>query len=145
MSFSKKKKGPQPVDPLRQFRSPEVGPSDHRKVFSHETEAAGLIGGRRHAGSGAKTGLKSDGSSDRYQLECKQTAHQSLSVSTEWLQKISREAIGKSRIPMLHIRFLNPPRDMLDRDWVCVPANEFHKIFDLASDGDPTLGRWKGY
>lgn len=143
-SWKKKKKD----DPLRQFRiSVPVGEikSSHTTVFDQETEAANLVGGKRHRGSGAKTGLRSDGSSVRYQIEAKQTKHQSIALGTDWLLKLSREAIGKSKVPLLHVRFLNSPADLLDKDWILVPAQEFRTLFELAKGNDGNLGRWDGY
>lgn len=137
-------------DPLRTMRqgSPLTVPfsgteSDHRTVFVHETQAAGLVGGKRHRGSGALSGLKSDGSSERYQVECKQTKHQQIALTVEWLTKISREAIGKGRAPLVHIRFLNTEPEV-EKDWVVVSAREFGMLFDCARGREPTLGRWDG-
>ena len=99
------------ADPLRALRmaSHAEGPaeSNHRTVFDQETQAASMVGGRRHAGSGSMDGLKSDASSDRYQIEAKQTKHEQIALKLEWLKKISYEAFGKAKVPFVHIRFLN--------------------------------------
>ena len=141
MGFGRKNKPKH--DPLKQFRVTETihDKSSHESVFKHETEAASLVGGRRHRGSGAITGHRSDGSSERYQIEAKQTQHQSLSVSLGWLTKLSMEAVGKSKIPLLHVRFLNAPVDV-DNDWIMVSQREFKTLFDIARGNDETLGRW---
>ena len=141
-----KAKRPKKDDPLRAIRMGSGGTfmeSDHHTVFAHETDAASLVGGRRHRGSGALAGLKSDGSSERYQVEAKQTKHQQISLTLAWLTKISREALGAGRAPILHIRFLNTEPEV-ERDWMVVSAREFQALFDLARGSNPTLGRWEG-
>ena len=137
---------PKKEDPLRAFRLRPSGSeshSNHQTVRAQETDAAALVHGKRHAGSGCLDGLKSDGSSERYQIEAKQTEHRSLGVTLAWLQKLSMEAYGRGREPMLHVRFLQAPVGV-DQDWVMVSAREFRRLFDLARGGDPNLGRWKG-
>lgn len=103
------------------------GKSSHRTVRSHENHAAEMIGGKRHAGSGAMTGLKSDCSSTEYQLEAKQTEHSSISLKLEWLKKITVEAMGKGKQPVMHIRFLNAPPGV-DKDWMIIPDREFQRL-----------------
>jgi hypothetical protein len=98
-----------------------------RKVVEQEKDSAVLIGGRRHIGSGALPGLKSDASSGIWQLEAKQTEKKSIGVTLDWLEKITREARTQDKRPMLHIRFLDIPDGMVvDRDWVMIPARFFN-------------------
>lgn len=101
--------------------------SSHRTVRSHEDHAAEKIGGKRHAGSGAMVGLKSDCSSVEYQLEAKQTEHDSISLKLEWLKKITVEAMGKGKQPVMHIRFLNAPPGV-DKDWMIISDREFERL-----------------
>lgn len=82
-------------------------------------------------GSGRLEGWKSDGSTDRYQIEAKQTAKQSLTIKMEWLQKITEEALPCGRIPIVAIRFLNCDDLLTDRDWILVPASEFKELSKL--------------
>jgi hypothetical protein len=117
------------LDAMAEEMPTPLGSSNSRTVFNHEQKAAAVIGGKRHSGSGAKMGLKSDCSSDRYQLEAKQTQDHSITLSMAWLEKITKEAMGKSKCPMMHIRFLNPVLGV-DRDWVVIPDKEFKRLLD---------------
>lgn len=140
--FTKKKRSD---DPLRGFRQKTVETgkikSSGSTVYDHEDDACRMIGGKRHAGSGAISGLKSDGSSKRYQVEAKQTEHMQIALKMEWIEKITMEAVGKARVPLIHIRFLNCPIGV-DGDLVVVSSREFKKLFDLARGNDETIGRW---
>jgi Holliday junction resolvase len=100
-------------------------------VSRHEKEISESLGGYAHIGSGRLDGLKSDGSTDRYQIEAKQTAKQSISIKMEWLQKITDEALPCGRIPIVAIRFLNCDDLLTDRDWILVPASEFKDLTNL--------------
>ena len=107
-------------DPLAKYRrvgKRDKNSSDKHTVFSHETDAAELVGGKRHRGSGASPWKKSDASSNVFQVECKQTGNESLSLKLEWLTKIEREAMGCGKVPALHVRFLKN-----QSDWVMIPA-----------------------
>lgn len=124
----KKKKRNRKEDPLNQFialRQPNQ--SSTGSVLNQENDAADLVGGRRHRGSGASSYSKSDASSADYQVECKQTSNKSMSLKLEWLSKISSEALSRGREPMLHIRFLEAPSDC-SSDWVCVPADVWKRV-----------------
>ena len=100
-----------------------------RSVNEQEEKGARLIGGRRHVGSGSIEGLKSDASSSRWQLEAKQTSRKSISVSIEWLEKISREARTQDKHPILFFRFTNIPSDIaMEQDWVVIPASAFERM-----------------
>lgn len=99
-----------------------------RLVSKQEADGADLIGGSRHIGSGALPRSKSDASSDRWQLEAKQTEHLSISIKLDWLDKITREARTQDKKPMMHIRFTNIPQGMVvEKDWVMFPAKYFIK------------------
>lgn len=98
----------------------------HVSVLDHEEEAAKIFGGERHRGSGALTGLKSDASSKDFQIECKQTEKESMRLELKWLEKITNEAVGKQKIPALHIRFTEC-RNVAAKDWVMVPAFHWEK------------------
>jgi Holliday junction resolvase len=76
-------------------------------------------------------GYKSDGSTDKYQIECKQTAKDSLSVKSEWLEKISYEAYPNGRIPLVSLRFLNILDPLVSQDWIVIPATEFKRLTEL--------------
>jgi hypothetical protein len=101
-----------------------------RKVTSQEDDAADVIGGKRHLGSGAISGLKSDASSMGWQLEAKMaTRRQSISVSVEWLSKITYEASVVNKKPILYLTFGNIPSDKRMEDtWVVIPKSIFERI-----------------
>lgn len=129
MAFGKKKtqKEDDPLAAFRRSARPSSDESTKETVLAHEEEAARAIGGKRHRGSGASPWMKSDASSEAYQIECKQTAHASMTLQFEWLEKISHEAAGKGKTPGMHIRFL---RDVpgVPQDWVMVPAKVFEEL-----------------
>lgn len=110
-------------DPLAVYRNSRAKDS----VLDQEQKAAKSIGGVRHGGSGANQWRKSDASSDRYQLEAKQTANYSFSVKLEWLEKICFEAYGRGRIPLLHLRFLAASQGT-EQDWIMMPVSEFEGL-----------------
>ena len=124
-----KKKNQKDRDPLYEFMTIRNKPSQssQQTVLRHEKEAASLVGGVRHRGSGASAYRKSDASSDDYQVECKQTKKKSIGLKLEWLQKITSEALSRGREPMLHIRFLETSSDC-PGDWVCVPADLWRRL-----------------
>lgn len=102
--------------------------SDHGSVRQQEEQIADDIGGQRHLGSGAFANKKSDVSNERYQIEAKQTQNASLSLKQEWLIKISKEAMGKSKVPLMHLRFLNRKDVICEDDWVVMPYREFKRL-----------------
>lgn len=83
---------------------------------------------------------KSDGSSLRYQIEAKQTKHKQIALKLEWLEKISGEAYGRSRLPLLALRFLVAEMGC-EKDWVVIPQSEFKKLYDLAKGDKEILGQ----
>jgi hypothetical protein len=100
-----------------------------KRVNEQEDAGADLIGGRRHVGSGAIEGLKSDASSDVWQQEAKQTVAKSIGLSLEWLEKIQHEAKQTGKRPMLFVRFAKPPSHMVvDEDWVVIQASVFERM-----------------
>lgn len=114
------------ADPLSSFRSIRKQ-TPHLKVKNQEEESAAMVGGSRHAGSGASRYCKSDASSDEWQIECKQTEKQSMSLKTEWLEKIQHEAAGKGKMPMMHLRFTGMAKD-IPEDWIMIPKWVFERI-----------------
>lgn len=96
----------------------------------HEHEISEALGGHAHIGSGRLTGWKSDGSSDLYQIECKQTEKKSISLKLEWLEKITAEALPSGRIPILALKFLNVDDPLVDKDWILCPVSEFLRLSD---------------
>lgn len=100
-----------------------------RRVSEQEDDGAEMIGGRRHVGSGAIPGLKSDASSATWQQEAKQTKHKSFKLTQEVLEKISREARTQDKRPMVFLRFTDVPEDvMVESDWVIIPRSAFEEM-----------------
>lgn len=122
-------------DPLAQFRAKKLDTtkSSPAAVLAQEQAAAALVGGRRHSGSGAKMGARSDASSERFQIECKQTGNRSIGLSLDWLTKITHEAQGCGREPLMHFEFLAAPPDV-SRRWVLMSEWMFQKLLS-ASQG----------
>lgn len=115
-------------DPLLRFRlSGNESSESSVSVRRQEEQAAELVGGRRHSGSGSQVFRKSDASSRDYQVECKQTEKESISLKLSWLEKISREAEGMGKEPLLHIRFLEA-EDYVGKDWVMIRSREFEEL-----------------
>jgi len=119
-----------PVTPYA-FGDREDKQREMDSVKDQEEAGAELIGGRRHVGSGAIEGFKSDASSRIWQQEAKQTKALSMSIKLRWLDKIFREAREQDKEPMLHMRFLKIPDHMIvPEDWVLISAKSFKKLSD---------------
>lgn len=67
----------------------------------HEDRLAKKVGGRRQVASGAFWGAKGDVRSDDLLIEHKWTGKLSVSIKAAVLEKIFREAIAISRMPVL--------------------------------------------
>ena len=128
--FRKKQKAEDPLASFRKLRRPSEE-SSSKTVALHEKEVSEGLGGSAHIGSGRIPGKKSDGSTEDYQIECKQTAKESLSLKLSWLQKISSEAYLRGRVPILSIRFLNSEDKLTPKDWILVPYDEFKRFKQL--------------
>ena len=130
------------ADPMAAYRkkaktdAPRV--SSPAAVFAQEQAAAATIGGKRHAGSGALTGARSDASSDRFQVECKQTGKLSLGLTVDWLIKISHEAHGCGKVPLMHLEFLAAPPDVSKR-WVMMEEWMFQRLLAGSEGSDESI------
>ena len=99
-----------------------------KEVTKQENRAANMIKGRRHAGSGSLSGLKSDASSDKWQLEAKSTKGKSVRIELGWLSKISGEASPHGKSPIVHLWFREVPDDIIVEDeWVMMPRSVFER------------------
>jgi len=99
---------------------------NRKASIEQEEEGALLIGGRRHAGSGAMSWLKSDASSERWQMEAKHTGGKSIRVTLDWLSQISIEAREQDKWPIVYIKFSDVPGGMVASDkWVIIPVDVF--------------------
>jgi len=65
-------------------------------------------------------------------FESKATESDSVRVTREWLEKISREAAEQRRIPALVVSFEGRTVNAVsERDWVCMPATVFNDLMEL--------------
>ena len=101
-----------------------------KKVNSQEEDAANMIGGRRHIGSGSIPGIKSDASGDTWQVEAKMAVkRKSISLSVDRLSKITYEASVSGKKPMMYLTYENIPNDVRMEDtWVVIPRSEFERM-----------------
>lgn len=112
----------------------------HGSPAEQENRIAQKLGGKRVKGSGSSiyskgdvrdvAALSGEGLEDtEFLVECKQTSKASISIKWDWLRKITREANGVLKQPMLTIEIKGGQGDPLcDRDWVMVPARVWEKL-----------------
>jgi len=72
-----------------------------KQSLKHEKRLEKIAGGKRSAASGAFWSRKGDVRSDDLLIEHKWTGKKSVTIKSEVLQKITKEAILDSRIPVL--------------------------------------------
>lgn len=72
-----------------------------KQSLKHEKRLAKKTGGSRNAASGAFWSRKGDVRSDTLLIEHKWTGKKSVTIKSEVLQKITKEAILDSRMPVL--------------------------------------------
>jgi hypothetical protein len=103
---------------------------------AQEERIAARIGGRRVPGSGASPYARGDVKEDRYLVEAKQTAKDSMRVTWAWLAKITRQAVGIGRVPALAIELRSgAPRDpLVGSEWVMLPLGEFERLLEVDRD-----------
>ena len=82
----------------------------------HEKRIAKKIGGSRNAASGALWSRKGDVRSDDLLIEHKWTGKKSFSLKADVLEKIVREAILESRMPVLGVSLNNKNYVLLIED-----------------------------
>jgi len=94
-----------------------------------ERKAAKRLKGRQTPASGALVGAKGDIVKRAFLIESKATKHASISVTLDWLDKISKEALDAGKDPALLIQFVdaggNPWRGST---WVLVPERVFAEV-----------------
>lgn len=87
-----------------------------RESKKHEDRLAKAIGGQRSAGSGAFCSRKGDVRSQDLLIEHKWTGKASVSVKAAVLEKIVKEAILDSRMPVLGFSLNNENYVLLTED-----------------------------
>lgn len=100
------------------------------KSISQEKRIAKNMGGRRQKASGALPGSKGDVRAVELLAECKRTDTKSISITLEYLEKITREASFYNKIPSVAIEIGNPPK-FVNRDWVLLPAGFVEELLEV--------------
>jgi aromatic ring-cleaving dioxygenase len=89
------------------------------------------IGGRRHTGSGACRGLKSDGSvAYRWRMENKFTSAESYRVTLRDLTKLRSECVN-NQTPVFNVEFQDKHTGQVKETWVLLPATAFDKLANM--------------
>jgi len=106
----------------------------------HEARLAKAIGGRRNAASGALWNRKGDVRASDVLLEHKYTGKASFTIKAAVLEKIVKEAIMESRMPVLGIS-LNDENYILltEDDWL-----EMRQFLQECNCSTKTLGQSPG-
>lgn len=118
--FSKASKK-HPVDKMRDNSDPVW--------VKQEKDAAKTFNGKRTIGSGNKPMHKGDIKSKTFLVEAKSTTSRSWTFKAEWLEKISDEAMGYSRVPAMHLHF-DDVRSDCEKRWVLLPESFFKKMME---------------
>lgn len=99
------------------------------KFKNQEKRAADSIGGNRQPGSGAFSFHKGDAIGENYLCECKRTDNKSISIKGEVLDKITKEAAGLGKIPILAIE-LQVGDPFTSKNWIVMEKSHFENITD---------------
>lgn len=95
---------------------------EHRK---QEKRIAKKMGGRKQPRSGGITGHRGDVKSKQFLVETKTTSKKSYSLTTKVLTKISEEAFGQNRDPLVVVQFEKGHESGMVEEWVVLPATIF--------------------
>lgn len=104
-----------------------------RRSAKQERRRIEAIGGRRHSGSGSKSGNKSDGSTDSWRMENKFTTAQSYRVTLSDLAKIRSEC-RNAQAPVFNVEFQDKHTGEVRESWVLVPAKNWEKLVHASDD-----------
>lgn len=119
---------PNPEPQLKKYSAKK----NKRRSIAQEIDVMEELGGRRHAGSGAKDGLKGDGRvRGEYRVEIKNTRTSSYRVTREELDKIRGECTGLEQ-PLFVIGFMDPETGGSEDRWILVPFELFKKLNNAA-------------
>lgn len=105
-----------------------------KKSIAQENRVATAIGGRRQKASGALPGSRGDVRSVELLNECKRTDKKSISITIEYLQKITQEASYYNCIPSVSIEIESPPK-FVNRDWILLPAGFVKELMEVYRGG----------
>lgn len=101
-----------------------------KKSIAQEKRISERIGGRRQKASGALPGAKGDVRSVELLNECKRTDKKSISITLEYLQKITQEASFYNCVPSVSIEIESPPK-FVNRDWILLPAGFVQELLEV--------------
>lgn len=94
-----------------------------------EKKLAKKLGGRLTPGSGNQKKNLADIELGPVRIEAKSTKNASLSVQYAWFIRISKEAKGKKKTPVVTLSFTDEegnPR--MFGEWACIPLSEFQRM-----------------
>jgi len=100
------------------------------KSIAQENRVARRVGGSRQKASGAVPGSRGDIKSVELLGECKRTDKKSISITLEYLEKITQEASYYNKIPCVAIEIASPPK-FVNRDWILLPAGFVQELLDV--------------
>lgn len=100
------------------------------KSMAQENRVAKNVGGKRQKASGALPGVRGDVKSVELLGECKRTDKKSISITLEYLAKITKEASYYNKIPCVAIEIEAPPK-FVNRDWVLLPAGFVQELLEV--------------
>jgi hypothetical protein len=100
------------------------------KSMAQENRVAKAIGGRRQKASGALPGAKGDVRAVELLAECKRTDKKSISITIDYLQKITQEAGYYGKIPCVAIEIQSPPK-FVNKDWILLPAGFVNELLEV--------------
>jgi len=105
----------------------------HTHGQKSEARVVDSLDGKQMIGSGAFDPYKSDGiqvtATGTYRIECKATAHKSMSIKYEWLIKIRNEAHSEGQTPILTVSFVDRQGSPIPSgDWVMVPLHVWKEL-----------------
>lgn len=104
------------------------------KSMKQENRVAKAVRGRRVKASGALPGSKGDVRSVELLGECKRTDKKSISITLEYLEKITKEAGFYNKIPCVAIEIESPPK-FVNKDWVLLPAGFVTELLEVYRGG----------
>lgn len=106
-----------------------------KKSIGQENRVAKVLGGRRQKASGALPGAKGDVRGVELLAECKRTDKKSISITIEYLQKITQEAGYYGKIPCVAIEIESPPK-FVNKDWILLPAGFVNELLEVYRGSD---------
>lgn len=105
-----------------------------RRSARQERQRIEAVGGRRHSGSGSRSGYKSDGSLGyRWRMENKFTTKESYRVALSDLRKLRSECLN-GQAPVFNVDFQDKHTGETKDSWVLVPSKEWERLVNATSD-----------